>query len=90
VTVAEWDNEPLVPVTATWIVDTEANVQESVALPEPVRLVGETVHEVLLVVRPTVPAKPFTPVIVTVDVPAAPTLTATDAGIPFIVKSWTV
>jgi hypothetical protein len=71
-------------------VDAEANVQDSVALPEPVRLVGETVHEVLLVVILTTPAKPFNPVIVIVDVPAAPTLTVTAAGLPFIVKSWTV
>ncbi len=65
-------------------------MQDSVALPEPVTLVGKTVHEVLLVVRLTIPAKPFNPVIVIVDVPAAPTLTATDAGIPLIVKSWTM
>ena len=59
-------------------------------MPEPVTLVGKTVHEVLLVVRLTTPTKPFNPVIMIVEVPVAPAFTATDTGLPLIVKSWTV
>jgi len=60
-----------VPVTPTWTVP-PVNVQDSVELPDPVTLVGETVHEVLLVVRLTTPANPFRPVTVMVDVAAVP------------------
>ena len=59
------------PVTPTWTVP-PVNVQDSVELPDPVTLVGETVHEVLLVVRLTTPANPFRPVTVMVDVAAVP------------------
>ena len=59
------------PVTPTWTVP-PVNVQDSVELPEPVTLVGETVHEVLFVVRLTTPANPFRPVTVMVDVAAVP------------------
>ena len=85
----ECDNEPLVPVTPTWTVETAAKVQDNVALPEPVILVGATEHEVLLVVRATTPAKPFKPVTVIADVPAELTLTLTLVGLAVIVKSWT-
>jgi len=64
-------------------------VHESVALPEPVTLVGATEHEVLLVVRLTTPANPFRPVTVIVEVPAVPALTVTEVGLAAIVKSWT-
>jgi hypothetical protein len=64
-------------------------VHERVELPEPVTLVGETVHEVLLVVRLTTPANPFTAVIEMDDVPAEPALTVTLVGVAAIVKSWT-
>jgi len=60
-----------------------------VALPEPVTLVGEIVHEVLLVVRLTTPAKPFCAVMVIDEVPALPAFTVTDAGVAVIVKFWT-
>jgi hypothetical protein len=60
-----------VPVTPTWIVP-PVKVHESVELPEPVTLVGDTEHDVLLVVRPTTPANPFWPVIVIVEVAAVP------------------
>ena len=69
--------------------DAEVKVHDSVALPEPVTLVGATEQEVLLVVRPTTPAKPFTAVTVIVEVPAALTLTVTDVGLAAMVKSWT-
>jgi len=64
-------------------------VHERVELPEPVTLVGDKVHDVLLVVRLTTPAKPFTAVIVIVEVPAEPALIVTLVGDAVIVKSWT-
>jgi hypothetical protein len=72
VTVTEWDREALVPVTDTWKVAAVVKVQDRVEVPEPVTLVGETVQEVLLVVRLTTPAKPFNPVTVMVEVAAVP------------------
>ena len=78
------------PVTPTCTVDAAAKVHERVALPEPLTLVGETLHEVLLVVRLTTPAKPFRPVIVMVEVPAVPALTVRVVGLAAIVKSWTM
>ncbi len=66
-----------------------AKVQESVELPEPVTLVGETEHDVLLVVRLTTPANPLRPVIVMVDVAAVPGMYVTVVGLAAIVKSWT-
>jgi len=83
------DSEPLVPVTPTWTVETAAIVQDKVALPEPVTLVGVTEHEVLLVVRATTPPKPLRPVTVIAEVPAALTLTFTLVGLAVTVKSWT-
>ena len=70
--------------------DAAANVQESVALPDPATLVGATEQEVLLVVRLTTPAKPFNAVTVIEEVPAEPALTVTLVGLAAIVKSWTV
>jgi len=64
-------------------------VHDSVELPDPVTLVGATEHEVLLVVRLTTPAKPFSPVIVIVEVPAEPANTVTLDGLAAMVKSWT-
>jgi hypothetical protein len=89
VTVAEWDREPLVPVTPTWTVEAAANVHDRVALPEPVTLVGDTVQDVLLVVRLTTPAKPFTAATLIEEVPALPAFTVTDDGVAVTVKSWT-
>ncbi len=76
-------------MTPTWTAETAANVHESVALPEPVTLVGATEQEVLLVVRLTTPANPLVPAIVIVEVPAALALTVTDVGLATIAKSWT-
>jgi len=89
VTVTEWESAALVPVTPTWNVPPVAKVHESVELPEPVTLVGETVHDVLLVVRLTTPANPFRPVTVMVDVAAVPGLNVTLVGLALMVKSWT-
>jgi hypothetical protein len=64
-------------------------VHESVELPEPVTLVGDKVHEVLFVVRPTMPAKPLTAETVIVELPPEFTFMLTLAGLAMIVKSWT-
>jgi hypothetical protein len=65
-------------------------VQDRVALPEPVTLVGLAVHAVLFVDKLTMPEKPFSGVIVTVEVPALPAFTVTVVGLALIVKSWIV
>ena len=70
-----------------WKVPVDVKVQESVELPEPVMLVGESVHDVLLVVRLATPANPLTAETVIVDVPAALTFTLTLAGLALRVKS---
>ena len=62
-------------------------MQDSVALPEPVTLVGETVHAVLLLARLTTPANPFSAVTVIDDVPADPAFTVTLVGLAAIEKS---
>jgi len=90
VTVTEWDNAPLVPVTPTWNVPPVVKVHDSVEVPEPVTLVGDTVHDVLLVARLTMPANPFRPVTVIVDVAAVPGVKLTLDGLAAIVKSWTM
>ena len=64
-------------------------MHESVEVPDPVMVVGLSVHDVLLVVRVATPAKPFSAVSVIVEVPAALTLTVTLDGAAAIVKSWT-
>jgi hypothetical protein len=87
VTGTECDSVPLVPVTDTWIVEADENVQDNVAIADPVTRVGETVHEVLLVVRSIAPEKPFWPIVLSIDVPAAPTLTGTRVGLAVIAKS---
>ena len=53
----------------TCTIEVDGKVHETVELPEPVILLGATLHEVLLVLRLTIPVKPFTAVIVTLDVP---------------------
>ncbi len=90
VTSAECDKLPLVPVTVTSTFPADAKVQERVALPEPVTLVGLAVHEVLLVAKLTRPVKPLREVIVIVDVPAEPARTVTEVGLDVTVKSWTL
>ena len=89
VTVTECDRDPLAPVTNTCLVPVVVNVHDRVELPEPVMVVGERVHEVLLVVRLTTPAKPFRPVIVIVEVAATFWVALTLVGLAVIVKSWT-
>jgi hypothetical protein len=79
-----------VPVTLTWNVPVELNVQDSVALPDPVRLDGETVQLVLLVDRFTALENPFSAETVMLEVPRAPLLIVTLVGLAAIVKSWIV
>src|SRR5256712_6488741 len=96
------DNEPLVPVTVTVkepdaVDDAE---HESVLVPDGPgeTLDGESVHVVVPEAPPvtadvneTGPVKPFRPVTVIVDVPAAPpAMMPTIVGLAAIVKSWTV
>jgi hypothetical protein len=64
-------------------------VHDSVEVPEPVTLVGDTAHEVLLVVRLTTLANPLTAAMLIVEVPAAPAFTVTDVGLAVIVNSCT-
>jgi hypothetical protein len=68
-------------VTPTWTTPPCVNVHESVDDPEPVTLVGETVHEVLFVAKVITPAKPFCPVMVIDDVPGDPAMTVTVVGL---------
>ena len=63
-------------------------MQDKVEAPEPVTLLGVTLHAVLLVLRLTTLEKPFTAVIVMLAVPAAPTFTLTFVGLPVTAKSW--
>ena len=81
---------PLVPVTATCVIDVDENVQESVELAEPATLFGAAEQDVLLVLRLTVAVKPFTDVTVRLDVPLEPTFTLTLAGLAVIAKSWSL
>jgi hypothetical protein len=87
VAVAECDKPPLVPVAVTWMIETEAKEHDRVELLEPVTLAGEAVHEVLLVARLTIPAKPLNPVTVTVEVTVEPELPVTLVGLTAMVKS---
>jgi hypothetical protein len=65
-------------------------MQDRVELPEPVTLIDETVHEVLLVARFTTPANPLSAVIMIVEVLELPAFTATAIGFTAVVKSCVV
>lgn len=75
------------PVTVTWMIEADAKEHDRVELPEPITLAGDAIHEVLLVARLTVPAKPFSPVTVIVEVTVEPALPVTPVGLTAIVKS---
>jgi len=84
-----------VPVTVTVKVPLTVAVHDRVEVPEPVTLVGVRVHVIpvaglIVEVKLTTPAKPFTAATVIVEVPAWLTLTATLVGLAAMVKSWTV
>ena len=78
------------PATATVTVDIDEKVHDRVELPEPVTLLGATLHEVLLVTRLTTPEKPFRAVTVMLEVPVEPTFTLTLDGLATMAKSWTL
>jgi hypothetical protein len=80
---------PFVPVTRTSSFWPDENVQESVALPEPVTLIGDIVQEVLLLARLTMLAKPLTAPTVIVEIPAEFALTLRLVGFAVRVKSCT-
>lgn len=83
VTTVEWERDALWPVTVTCLVSTEVKLQDRLALPELVTVASDTVQSVLLVVKLTIPEKPFNPPIVMIDVEAAPTLRTTLVGLAF-------
>ena len=90
VAVAEWDSEPLVPVTVTVKVFVVVEVHARVATPAATMLAGVIAPQVspagTASVKLTVPAKPFTATIVIVEVAEEPT--ATEEGeAAVIVKS---
>ncbi len=89
---AELDDAPLaLPVTVTCTICADENVHDNMADPDVPRvtLPGLTVHDVLLVVRLTVPVKPFWDVTVMVDVPAVPGLTVILVGLAVTVNPGT-
>ena len=75
------------PVAVTCIVPAVTKVHDSVELPETVTLVGLTVHEVLFVVKLTIPAKAFRPVTMIVEVASVPLLTVMLVRLAEIEKS---
>jgi nucleoid-associated protein YgaU len=93
VALVEWLKVPLVPVIVRVYVAAIVELQETVAVPEPVTLVGLIAPQVRFAgtvsVRLTVPANPLTAVTVIVEVADTPALTA--AGeVAATVKSVTV
>jgi len=90
VTVAECDKPPLVPVAVTWTIEADTKEHDKVELPEPGKLVGDAVQEVLLVARLTIPAKPLSPDTLTVEVTVDPALPVTPVGLTVTVKPWTM
>lgn len=75
------------PVTVTTMFDVVVNVHDNVAPPEPVTIVGVTLHAALSEERLTAPVKPFTAVTVIDEVPAVPTLVVRVVGLAVTVKS---
>ena len=69
-------------------------MHESADVPDPVTLFGVSVQlspvaGLMLEVRLTTPLKPWSAVIVIVEVAAVPAFTVTAVGLAAIVKSWT-
>jgi len=76
-----------VPVTVTPIFDAVVNVHDRVAVPEPVTLVGVTLHAALSAARFTTLLNPLVAVTVMVAVPAEPVLIVRLVGLAVTVKS---
>jgi hypothetical protein len=93
VALAEWLSVVLVPVTARTKVPAPVALQETVAVPDPVMLLGVMAPQVNpaggVSVMDTTPAKPLCAVIVIVETTEAPAWTAAGEEAA-IVKSWTV
>lgn len=86
-----WTRAALVPVTVT-VYTPALPLQDSVEVPEPVTLVGVSVHVRPVAgemddVRATTPPNPLRPVTVMVEVPATPAFTLTAVGLAAMVKS---
>ena len=62
-------------------------MQDRMLFPKLVMVEGERAHDVLFVLKPTIPEKPFRLETVIVDPPAAPALTTTFVGLALIAKS---
>lgn len=77
------------PVTATEKVPPEANVHISVAVPEPVTLLGVMEHWLMLEVSDTTPVNPLIAMTVIVELPAVFGNVATVVGLANIWKSTT-
>lgn len=76
------------PVMVTVTLPVAVKVHDSVELPDPpVTLGGVSEQTELSLVKATAAVKPFSGAIVTVEVPAAPTITLTLVGLAVIVKS---
>jgi hypothetical protein len=94
VAVVEWVSVPLVPVTVTWSVPDEVNVQLRLTELEGEMRVSVTLA--LLREQPgppfwesaTVPVKPFTAVTVMLETPVELASRVTEVGLAEIVKSW--
>jgi len=90
-TVAECDSVPLVPVTVTLNAPAVVDLQDRVAVPEPVTLEGvaeQTSGAGAVVVSATVPENPLRPVTVIVeDAVVAPSAGAAAGALALIVKS---
>jgi hypothetical protein len=95
VTVAEWEREPLVPVTVARKFPGDEPVQESVDVPEFTGPTGTLVEdnvqerfvELVLTERVTVPVKPLIAATVIVEVAATPTEMVMLIGFAEIEKS---
>ena len=78
------------PVITIWTILPDEKLQERAALPDPVTVDGETVHEVPLVPRLTRPVNPLRAVMVMAELPGAFATTVTVVGLAVMVKSVTV
>jgi hypothetical protein len=89
VTVVVWERGLPAPVTVTVVVTRGGvNVQDRIELPDPVTLVGLSVHAALLTDRLTIPLKPLSAVTAMVDV-AVPPVDVTEDGLALREKSTT-
>ena len=87
---AEWDREPLVPVTVTVTEPAEVKVHDNVDEPEPpVTVVGDRVQALLSLARATSAENPLTGAILIMEVPGEPTVVVTVVGAALIAKSAT-